>query len=317
MKGILSKIKKGASDIPKRVLLYGVEGIGKSTFGASAPKPLFLCAEDGLGDSLNHIDRIQINDMDDVYAAIDELTREDHEFQTVVIDTADWLESLIYRYICKRDNKDGVEDYGYGKGYVAAQEALRTLHARLDDLRRAKKMGVIVLAHAQIKPFNNPMGDNYDRYIMKGHEKLSGLWKEWVDIILFARYETFVQKESKKDRKGKAILSNGRIMHTSWSPAWDGKNRSDLPEVMALDYAGFADALANQAAVALDCAEYIAAHFNSTLWADDLVREKALIKLGGSLNVPALLNTPLSILQPAANFIKTNQPTGEGEVAAA
>ena len=196
--GLLEKIKKGNMDTPLRMLLYGVEGIGKSTFAAASERPIFACAEDGLGPALTDVERVNIAAFPELLELIRDLRTAKHEYKTLVIDTADWLEAMIYAYICQRDSKSGIEDYGYGKGYMAAQQELRLLLSQLDLLRTERGMHLILLAHALIKPYQNPVGDNYDRFIMKGNEKITGLLREWADVVLFARYEVFVTKDNKK-----------------------------------------------------------------------------------------------------------------------
>jgi hypothetical protein len=317
---LIDRIKKGPAYKPRRILLYGVEGIGKSTWASQAAKNIFLCAENGLPESLNHVDRINVASFKDLLAAIQALRDEKHDFKTVTIDTFDWLEPLLYAYICDRDGQPNIEDYGYGKGYTAAQQELRSLLAQLERLAEDRQMDVIILAHAMIKTFNNPSGDNFDRYIMKGNDKLSGLLKEWATAVLFARYEVFTKKAGKQDVKAKAF-GEARVIHTTWCAAWDAKNHYSLPETMPLNYDEF-DAtiqrnLAGGSEKARETADYIATHFDTAIWPNDEIRGKALARLGGSIKAKDLAALSLiQKLQPAADYIRSLQPPTQDETAA-
>jgi hypothetical protein len=232
----LASIRRSRSDTPIRTLLYGVEGIGKTTFAASAPHPIFAGPEDGAG--LLDIERFQPEDWSRLREFIALLTRESHEYGTLVLDTLDWLEPLLWQHICARDGKKDVEEYGYGKGYVAAVDEWRVLVNDLERLRATKRMQIILLAHCWIKPFKNPEGDDFDRYELKVHAKAAGLLKEWSDAVLFANYETFAQKDSKTKRV-RGVSTGARLCYTTRTAAYDAKNRFSLPESFALDWAEY------------------------------------------------------------------------------
>lgn len=228
---ILSKIKRGGDVLPPRIILSGPEGIGKSTFAANAPAPLFIAQEDGLA-GLEHIARLTPKDFGEVLALIDELTSGPCEYQNIVIDTADWLERSIHQFICARDSKTDIEAYGYGKGYKIAEAELVKLLTKLDALRHAKKVGIIILSHVHIRTFTDPAGEAWDRYEMKGHKGFTGILREWPEACLFAVYEVFKQKERGEQRE--KTIGGDRIIHTQWSPGWDAKNRLSLPDVLTM-----------------------------------------------------------------------------------
>ena len=235
---ILQKIKRGGDELPPRIILSGPEGIGKSTFAAGAPNPVFIAQEDGL-TGLDHVARLSPSSFGDTLALIDELRTGQHDFETVVIDTIDWLERSIHQFICARDNKAGIEDYGYGKGYKVAEAELVGLLTKLDTLRHERKLGIILLSHVHIRTFTDPSGEAWDRYEMKGHKGFTGILREWPDACLFAVYEVFKTRAEKGSDREKAIGGERRI-YTTWSPGWDAKNRLSLPETLALDYPTFA-----------------------------------------------------------------------------
>lgn len=240
MSTILSKIKRGGESLPPRVSLAGPEGIGKSTFGASAPSPLFISQEDGL-TGLDHVERFYPETFADVIGLVDELTANGSSFKTLIIDTVDWLERSIHAFVCKRDDKAGIEEYGYGKGYKVAEQELVLLLSKLDALRQRQKMGIILLSHVHIKAFSSPDGTTWDRYEMKGHKGFTGILREWPDACLFAVYEVFKTKE-KGDQREK-VIGGDRVLHTQWSPGWDAKNRLGLPETLPLSWDDFAAAV--------------------------------------------------------------------------
>jgi len=223
-----------------RVLLYGVEKVGKSSFAAGAPGAIFVCPEDGL----TSIDAPRFPEptwWGEVLGSIEELRTGDHQYQNLVLDTLDWLEPLIWDHICQRDTKTDIEDYGYGKGYTAALAEWRRLVADLERLRKERGMGVILLAHSWIKSFKNPEGDDFDRYEMKLNLKAGGFIKEWCDAVLFANHETYAHQDDKKRVRG--VSTGARLIHTERSAAWDAGNRYNLPAEMPLDWATFAAAV--------------------------------------------------------------------------
>lgn len=237
----LDSLVRGKQARPIRTLLYGVEGIGKSTFGANAPAPIFLGAEDGTA----HLDVTRFpmpRSWTESLEAVRVLYRDPHEFQTLVVDTVDWLEPMIWEHICTRDGVANIEAYGFGKGYVAALDEWRTFLSALERMREERGMHVVLLAHSWIKPFKNPEGNDFDRYELKLHAKAGGLLKEWSDVVLFANYETFAAKDATTKRV-KGVSTDKRLIYTSRKAAYDAKNRYDLPESMALDWTEFWEAV--------------------------------------------------------------------------
>jgi hypothetical protein len=233
----LAALERGKKTKPIRVLLFGVEGIGKSTFGASAPTPVVIDAERGT----DHLDvqRFSVQAWPDVVEAVETLTVEPHDLKTLVIDTLDKVEGFLWDYICKRDKKKSIEDYGYSKGYIAALDEWRVFLASLERLRDAKGMHIVLLAHSWVKPFKNPEGDDFDRYELKLNPKAGGLLKEWCDAVLFANHETLVHKDDKTKRV-RGIGTGARLIHATRTAAYDAKNRYSLPERLALDWDEFA-----------------------------------------------------------------------------
>lgn len=242
------QVLKGRIDAPLRILLGGVEGVGKTTWGAKAPRPIFLGVESGsnemdverfiFGVEADGKPRTEPQTAAEVLGALRELAEVEHDRQTVVIDTLDALEPLIWRAVCVKGNKSNIEEFGYGKGYVAALDEWRAFLAALERLRRERRMGVILIAHTHIKTFKNPEGDDFDRHELKLHTKAGGLLKEWCDDVLFAHYETYAVKGT-DERKAKGISTGARVVETVRTAAWDAKNRHSLPATLPLDFDAF------------------------------------------------------------------------------
>ncbi len=238
----LQKLVKGRISQPTRSTVFGPEGIGKTTFAAGAPKPIFLGAEEGS----NQLDVTRFQSPEnwaEVIEAVRTLTKEPHDYETLVIDTLDWVEPLIWSHICRRDSTakgvlTSVESYGYGKGYSAALDEWRILVQAIEEMRRAKPMHVILLAHAHIKSFKNPEGEDFDRYELKLNKLAAGLVKEWSDAVLFANYETLTETNNKTKRV-RGIDTGARLLHTERRAAFDAKNRYSLPETIPLAWADF------------------------------------------------------------------------------
>lgn len=229
---MLNKIKKGGSAKQPKIMLIGVEGVGKSTAGAEMPNPIFICGENGLvGPQFANTDNFTPENWAEILQFCDELVKEKHEYKTVVIDTLDWIEPMLYRHVCEKAHKDNIEDFGFGKGYVVAQQEARQLLSRLEKLNN-NGMAVMILSHCQIKTFNNPEGDNYDRYEPKVNLKIAGLFREWCDAVLFAQFDMYTEKDGSKT---KAYGGQNRIVRTTHSAAWDAKNRYGLQDTMPLD----------------------------------------------------------------------------------
>lgn len=234
-------ITSGTVAEPIRILLLGQEGVGKTTFAASAPAPVFLDAEHGSG--FLDVPRLQFasgtapKTHAEIIEAIMWLGQNDHHYSTLVIDTADALESIMWADLCARNGWDTIEKPGYGKGYVAAVEDWRRVLAGLDWLRRTKGMAAILCAHVQVRNFANPAGEDYSRFEACLHKQASNLIKGWADCILFASHEDLADKKT-----GKAVTTGKRVLRTQRDPAWDAKNRFGLPPKVPLDWATFAQA---------------------------------------------------------------------------
>ena len=242
----LDNIRKGRIAAPIKALVYGVEGIGKSTLGAGFPSPLYLCAESGTEQL--EVDRLpEPKTWGDVLASLDEVVAAKHPYQTLVIDTLDWLEPLAWDHLCVKHKWQSIESPGYGKGYVEALSEWRDLLRRL-DLVRAQGMHVLLLGHSTVRRVSPPDLEPFDRYSLKINEKAAALVREWSDAVLFAQYEVATSK-GKQDRVARAYSTGERVLRTTYSASWDAKNRWGLPETVPMQAQVMLDAAARGADV--------------------------------------------------------------------
>ena len=218
-----------ASFKPQKILLYGVQGLGKTKFATTFEAPILIPAEDGAG-AMDCPAFPLLTSYSDMVAAINALHGE-HQFKTVVIDTMDWLEPLVWAETCRLASQTNIEDFGYGKGYLAADEQWRYIMGGLDSLRLTKGMTLVLVAHAEIKNFQSPEVDPFDRYQIKMHKRAFALWQEWADMVLFCNYKTRIEKvETGFNKEAKRGAGTGeRVVYTEERPAFLAKNRWDLP----------------------------------------------------------------------------------------
>lgn len=235
----LASIEKGIFGKPPRVLLYGIHGIGKTTFAATAPAPIFIPTEDGASEIDVH--RFPLaRSTDDVLANLRVLYAEKHPYKTVIIDSADWLEDMIFK---KLSAEHSDKELAYGKEALFAEQQLSEILTAMNFLRDKKQMTCIIIAHSEIRRFDSPMTEPYDRYQPKLQHRGSSLLQEWADAVLFATYDVSVKKEevgfNKSVRRG--ISSGDRMLYTEERPAFYAKNRYGMPEELPLNWAKFAE----------------------------------------------------------------------------
>jgi hypothetical protein len=241
--------------MPPRLVLYGTEGIGKSTFGAGAPAPIFIPTEDGLGEIDCHKFPLA-RSLAEVTADLADLYREAHDYQTVVVDSLDWLERLIWDEVCREYGVKSIEkaDGGYAKGYMHALTPWREILTGLDALRSERGMVVILIAHAKVEKFEDPESAAYDRYSPRLHKHATALVTEWADAVLFATRRFRTQTEESGFNRTRTIAAplgadgGERIIRTAGSPACIAKNRYGLPAELPLSWNALVAAMSAPAA---------------------------------------------------------------------
>lgn len=228
--GLLQQVIRGRRPAPRRVMVYGVQGVGKSTFGASGQRPIFIQTEDGLGEI--GADKFPLaTSTADVIAAIGELHSQEHDYGTVILDSLDWLERMIWDDVCREYNAKHLEkvDGGYGKGYSYTLPNWRIVLDGLDALRRDRNMTVVLLAHAKSEKFQTPEDTAHDRFAPRLHKLASALIQEWCDEVFFATYTAIT--DPKKVKVGEPPE---RIMRTCEGPTHVAKNRLNMPPELPL-----------------------------------------------------------------------------------
>lgn len=225
-------ITKGKQESAIKIVFYGPEGIGKSTIASQCPDPVFIDTE----GSTKQLDVARYPKPEYWKMILDEIedALEERNCKTIVIDTADWAEQLCIQEVCSSHSVKGIEDIGYGKGYVYVAEKFSELLRACDKLVEVG-INVVFTAHAQMRKFEQPdeMGA-YDRWEMKLSKKVAPLLKEWADMVLFCNYKTTVITDSKT--QSKKASGGKRVMYASHHPCWDAKNRFGLPEQMEMSF---------------------------------------------------------------------------------
>ena len=232
-------ISRGVKAKAFKVLIYGVEGIGKTLLAAKFPEPVFSDTE----GSTNSYDIPRFEPAPDTWTLLLEQAKYVRDnpavCKTYVIDSIDWAETLARKHICDKYKKTGIEDFGYGAGYAYLTEELGKYVNILTEICD-KGVNVVATAHAVIRKFEQPdaMG-SYDRWELKLQRSQKNdncaMMKEWADIVLFCNYETNVVSQGNEMLKKKAT-GGKRVMYTTRTPTWDGKNRHGLPEKVPMDY---------------------------------------------------------------------------------
>lgn len=231
-------IVKGKQIKPLKCVMYGPEGIGKTTFASRWPRPLFLDFEGGTGRM--NVDRVPVASYPELEQVMAHIAQDHADYRTLVFDTADWLDRQITRAVCDAAGKKGIEEFGYGKGFTFLAEKWAAFLDRLNRFGESTGLHIVFLAHATLRKFEQPDESGaYDRWELKCAKSVCPLLKEWADMLLFANYKTIVVNDS-----GKSKVSGGkRVIYTTHHPCWDAKNRFGFPDELAFDPAALAPEL--------------------------------------------------------------------------
>jgi len=230
------KIIEGKEKRPLKVVIYGPEGIGKSTFASKFPDPLFIDTEGGTSNL--DVRRIKCNkSWDELLLIVKEVIKNPTICKTLVLDTADWSETLCINAVTEKHRKNNIEDFGYGKGYVYLLDEYTKLLTLFDQVIEAG-INVVITAHAKPRKFELPEEQGaFDRYEMKLTKQVAPVIKEWSDALFFTNYKIYVVTTESNRRKAQG---GKRVLYTTHNPTYDAKNRFDLPEELELDFKSIA-----------------------------------------------------------------------------
>lgn len=240
-------------DGPSRFVIHSVEGFGKTTLLAHFPRTLIIGNERGIPRDLPFsVATAHVDTWEGVFDIVDSLRRDEHDFLHAAFDTADWIEPLAHRFVCNRDSGrktemnpgqnvlESIEDYGYGKGYIVAEEEFRKLLNAIDILQHERGMHVSFAMHSHVVNFKNPAGLDYDRWEPKCHKRVARAILEWAENVFFGHFDVVSGKipEEEKAKKlaarPKGIGGDRRLVGTTHTAMWDGKNRNRLPPEIEL-----------------------------------------------------------------------------------
>jgi hypothetical protein len=221
----------GKTREPRRIVLHGAKGVGKSTWAAGAPKPIFVQCEDGIADI--GADRfpkcLSFNDVLDRYQQLGE---KEHGYKTVVTDALDGLETLIHVEVCAAEGVESIEKIGYNKGYDFALPYWKKVLACLDYLRDVRGLHIILIAHSQVTRFADPEQADYDRWVLQLNKKAAPVITQWADEVLFGIYKVFIRttKDAFGKEKARGVGTGERIIKTTTRPSHEAKNRLNMPD---------------------------------------------------------------------------------------
>lgn len=247
----VSNAQISRNDGPARVGIHGVEGSGKTFLAAYFPKTLFVGAETGIPRDLGFgVPCVVPQTWEDVKAITRSLMIDAHEYETVVFDTVDWIEPMLHRFICARDSErksemnpkghklESIEDYPYGKGWLAAEEEFRTWIRDLDALQYRRGIHVVLLMHSKVGTYKNPAGADFDRWLLKCHTRIAEVVKEWVENLVFIYYrmdaskvkEDIERNKIAPDRaRAKGVGGADRVYGFRACAMYEAKNRVGMP----------------------------------------------------------------------------------------
>lgn len=249
----LSKIKRTLNLTQLKLVIYGEEKVGKSTFCSQMPEPVFIDIEEGTNFlNINRINKEALSIEEWTYSAflsvLNDLLTQEHEFKTLVIDSVDWLEGLVQTHI-KAENKaksyldSSIKALAYGGGTAFLQQYMKDVFDLLDEIRHKKKMHIVLIAHTKKKNETDVQGASFDKSVLKLTEKSEGLCIEWADFILFAKNKPYTVTEDEGFTNRTRAVDGGRIIYTAKNPAFSGGGRLLLPEELPLQWEAFSGAL--------------------------------------------------------------------------
>lgn len=227
----LSSLRVSTASKPPRIVIHGPPGLGKTTLANEFPEAVFVQTEEGENAGMNINTFGLLTTFEEVMEALTSLDSDEHEFKTVVLDSLDKLEPLVWKFTCKENSWDSVESPGYGKGYVAADEWWRELVGALNVLRNKRSMNIVLIAHSTVDRFDDPRTASYSKFEIRLHKRAKAIIEDEVDLIAFLNQEATVKEEDAGFNKKRTHAEGGnqRWIYVEQKPSMNAKNRYNMP----------------------------------------------------------------------------------------
>lgn len=236
------QILRGKQPSPRRVLLYGQEGSGKSTWATKAPRPIFLDFENGLND-LDVEKTPRLATYSDTIEVCKWLFNSDHQYKSVIFDTVDWFEKLLRAQVCANNRVNTIEEVGggYGKGFGAAESLLSEFLVGLNALHHVRRLNIILLGHCQRIKVSDPGMESYEQFSPDLDKRVAAVFREWCDEVFFVSFRTFLRQEDAgfNRKRSIAIGDDERYVRTTHAAGVQAKNRLSLPAELPLDWTAY------------------------------------------------------------------------------
>ncbi|MFK7944198.1 MAG: ATP-binding protein [Paracoccaceae bacterium] len=245
----LADVKTRKSTKPRILTVYGRPGVGKTTFGASFPDAVFIQTEEGEGDLeiASFTPEDCFRDYTSIISALAQLYNDPHHFKTLVMDSINHLEPLLFAFICQKNNVSSIEAIPYGKGYTFAEEEFQNFWTWLETLRAQRNMNVVLLGHPEALTAPDPHLDEHKRFQLKMHKKMAAYVVERSDAVMLLDRLTIVAKGEEvmgKTMAGRAKSSGQRVLYTDGGASFEAKTRFKAPEQLMIPEVGGYDILA-------------------------------------------------------------------------
>ena len=217
---------------PLKIVVYGIGGVGKSTFASTAPKPIFMNLEDNI--RCINVAKVKLTSYQEVEDFLTDLyNASNNEYRTLVIDSVDVLASLLYKHIAKKYN---INDFtaGFGKGYAFVNRAFEEFIATINLISNAKKMNVIMICQeAQKSEGDIEIGDHIKKNLALEPRFLKPV-TFWANIVLGLATKHTVHKE-------KIVGQGERVMYKVDTGTRYAKNSYGLPPELPIDWGVFSE----------------------------------------------------------------------------